>query len=413
MFRHIGRVLRDAPDAGASKAITSTLIEQVVARVYAAAALTFGALAVGPAFAGQRSMDQRWAWVFGLLLFSGLAGSAIAGLMRRWVRPAAAIVAVSYVLMVMSWPFAASNISHVDPQPPWIFGLCNVAMAAAVVAFSEWVAGIYVLVVPEAWCLIRLTPSGRQVGIERALQDAGYVYILGMAVLVVAIILRRTAAEVDQRHDTATTRYASATSAHEVEKQRMAVDALLHDSVLTTLLQASRAGSPQEQRLAAKMAINSLNVIADTEDDVGRQHEPISAAEIHDRFAELQTELGVPVTLVTGGPTDHEIPYAVAETLFAAGLQALVNSVQHAGPTVTERSVTVVWTAECVTVTVEDDGAGFDPTVPSARLGVRVSIIERMEAVCGTTVIDSAPGKGTRVVLTWAHAVGEASLGPH
>ncbi|WP_148061265.1 sensor histidine kinase [Frondihabitans sp. PhB188] len=388
-----------------SKAITSTLVEQAIARVYAGIALVFGATAVGPAFSGQRVMDQRWAWVFGLLLFSGLTASAMAGVLVRWVRPASGVVAVAYFLMVVSWPFAVSDITHVQPQPPWLWGLCNVAMAAAVVGFSELLAGAYVFAVSVAWCLIRLTPSGGAVGIERALQDAGYVFILGMAVLLVALMLRRTALEVDQRHIVATTRYATATKEHEFEKQRMTVDALLHDSVLTTLLQVSRADTPAQQRLAARMAITSLNVIADTEESFDQQHAPVTAGEVTTRFQQIRAELGVPVTLRITGPDAHDIPHAVAETLFAAALQALVNSVQHAGPAVTVRSVTVDWTGTCVTVTIRDDGQGFDTAAPSPRLGVRVSIIERMDAIGGTTVIDSAPGQGTRVALTWVHPV--------
>lgn len=405
MVERFCRVLRVLPAEFGPKTITTGLIEQIIARMYAAVALVFGALAVGPAFTGQPAMNQLWAWVFGLAIFTGFAGSAVAGILRRRVRTAAGVVAVSYALMVVSWPFAATDISIVQAGTPWLWGVCNVAMAAAVVAFTEWGGGIYILVVSLAWFLLRLTPPGGSAGLERALQDAGYVFILGIAVLIVVLFLRRSAAAVDARHVTATTRYAAATRDLETEKQRVTVDSLLHDTVMTTLLHVSRAETAEEKRLAARMAIKSLNVIADTEEHFDRAHAPMSAAEIETRFRQLQTELGVPVVLRTSGPTQHEIPHAVAETLFSAALQALVNSTQHAGPSVTERSVTVEWTDSCVSVTVADDGQGFDPAAPSDRLGVRVSIIERMEAVGGTVDIDSTPGEGTRVTLTWIHPV--------
>ena len=55
-----------------------------------------------------------------------------------------------------------------------------------------------------------------------------------------------------------------------------------------------------------------------------------------------------------------------------------------------------------IQVEVGDDGAGFElAAVPTERLGVRVSILERMSSAGGHAEITSAPGSGTRVVLSW------------
>ncbi|WP_157887851.1 ATP-binding protein [Frondihabitans sp. PAMC 28766] len=401
MFGHVGRIVRNNPDEGPSRTITTHLIEQVIARGYAGTAFLFGATSIGPAFTGQPVMNQTWAWVFGLTLFSALTFSAIAGLAIRQVRLAAILVAVPYLLMVVSWPFAATDITRVQPTTPWIWGLCGLAMAAAAVGFNEWVAGIYIFVLSATWVFIRLTPAGGEVGYARAFQDAGYTFLIGTTVLTITMLLRRTATHVDHAYTAATTKYARATKEHEYEKQRNTVDALLHDSVLTTLLQASRADTPQTRRLATQMAFRSLNVIADTEDDFDRHHAPLTATEITDRFEALKTHLSIPVTLTTTGPSDHSIPFTVAEALFAAAEQALVNSAQHAGPTVTFRTITVTWTHTTVTITITDDGKGFDTTQRCDRLGVRVSIIERVETIGGHVTINSHPGHGTRTTLTW------------
>jgi signal transduction histidine kinase len=51
---------------------------------------------------------------------------------------------------------------------------------------------------------------------------------------------------------------------------------------------------------------------------------------------------------------------------------------------------------------VADTGAGFDvDAVPPDRLGVRISIRERVDAVGGATEIRSVPGAGTTIVMTW------------
>ena len=58
-----------------------------------------------------------------------------------------------------------------------------------------------------------------------------------------------------------------------------------------------------------------------------------------------------------------------------------------------------------IEVEIGDAGAGFDPaTVPTERLGVRVSIIERIASAGGHAEITSKPGHGTVVMLRWPDA---------
>ncbi|MEZ5190189.1 MAG: hypothetical protein R2717_04415 [Schumannella sp.] len=53
-----------------------------------------------------------------------------------------------------------------------------------------------------------------------------------------------------------------------------------------------------------------------------------------------------------------------------------------------------------MTIMITDQGAGFDPSsVPEDRLGVRGSIVRRMEDVGGAARVWSSPGGGTSVVL--------------
>ena len=95
------------------------------------------------------------------------------------------------------------------------------------------------------------------------------------------------------------------------------------------------------------------------------------------------------------GPEGEPDPYA------AAAAEAVRNSNRHAHST-TPTTVTVSLDSPKLTVVVADDGRGFDPqTVPADRLGITVSIRDRMAAIGGSADIDSAPGRGTRVSLRW------------
>ena len=51
---------------------------------------------------------------------------------------------------------------------------------------------------------------------------------------------------------------------------------------------------------------------------------------------------------------------------------------------------------------IGDNGAGFDAdTVPTERLGVRVSIVERVGNAGGLARVVSAPHHGTTITVLW------------
>ncbi|WP_127792766.1 sensor histidine kinase [Agromyces sp. LHK192] len=84
--------------------------------------------------------------------------------------------------------------------------------------------------------------------------------------------------------------------------------------------------------------------------------------------------------------------------LDAAVAQCFVNVGRHAG--VDDVELLVGLGGGEVTIAVIDSGAGFDlASVPSDRIGIRTSIVGRMEQVGGTARIWSTVGVGTTIVL--------------
>jgi signal transduction histidine kinase len=76
--------------------------------------------------------------------------------------------------------------------------------------------------------------------------------------------------------------------------------------------------------------------------------------------------------------------------------EALTNVAKHARATTCH--VYLQGLAHSVLVTIEDDGSGFDPRDSGRGLGL-ISIRERATQLGGTVRIETAPGRGTRVLL--------------
>lgn len=108
----------------------------------------------------------------------------------------------------------------------------------------------------------------------------------------------------------------------------------------------------------------------------------------------LNREGAMPVTLqVVGEPVPLD---ASAEVLvLRAAQECLANARRHAAADAV--TVTVDFSgSERVTLTITDDGEGFDPTLPSSGFGLD-GMRARARDVGGSVVLTSAPGAGTSV----------------
>jgi len=115
---------------------------------------------------------------------------------------------------------------------------------------------------------------------------------------------------------------------------------------------------------------------------------------------------------VHGAEPRPRLPAATEIALFRVAQEALTNIVKHARAS----AVSIALRAEpgLVTLTVADDGAGFDGEAPAIAAGMGMaSMRERAEAVGARPRIESARGRGTRVIVEAPHVAAPQPAAAH
>jgi len=175
------------------------------------------------------------------------------------------------------------------------------------------------------------------------------------------------------------------------DAERAEIAAHLHDSVLQTLalIQRSSGDAAQVARLARAQERDLRDWL------YGPRPTAVAtiAGAVREAGAEVEDRHGVALELVVVGDTPMD---SGAGALVSALREAMLNAVRHAGAPV---SVYVEVGPDGVEAFVRDRGPGFDQaTVPPDRLGVRESIIGRMERHGGSAQVRS-DADGTEVRL--------------
>lgn len=190
-------------------------------------------------------------------------------------------------------------------------------------------------------------------------------------------------------------------------EERAELAAHVHDSVLHTLTLIQRnAHDPREVARLARSQERELRtwLYAPRADP-----DEMFAAAVQKIAGEVEDHHGVPVEVVCVGDCALSEPRGDSGDRMAGGdmrlvavlqaaREAMVNAAKYSGA----GSVSVYAEVEgdSVEIFVRDRGKGFDiDAIPTDRMGVRGSIIGRMERNGGTATIRTAPGEGTEVRL--------------
>ncbi|ROQ40000.1 signal transduction histidine kinase [Frondihabitans sp. PhB188] len=350
-----------------------------------------------PEYVGDHRPDR-----FPLLVVAlCLAGSMVAPLPLALARSTGLLrtglwlPVASYVALLVVEPFTLR-----DPLPlgstPWLLGLSLIAFSCTALAESNpFRAGVICLGIDAALAVV----YADRLPIAHTLITNFGLLLLAAGLIAGVRALRARADRADQAEERARMLFEDHQRQGALEAERVRTDALLHDTVLAALLAAAGNDAPDR---AAGMARAALDIVSATST---RPQTPPRIASLGTALSNAEADLarfrGV-ATLDLTRLDALELPSEVAEALISATVQALRNSVTHAGPSARRTAAGSRLDDGGLRITVSDDGSGFDlGSIPQERLGVRVSILERVRHVGGSASIHSAPGEGTTVVLEW------------
>jgi signal transduction histidine kinase len=206
------------------------------------------------------------------------------------------------------------------------------------------------------------------------------------------------------------------------ERNRLARD--LHDSVTQSLfsinltIEATRMLLRRDTDAAERQLLNLSERTKETLAEMRHLIYSLRPAEMEDqglvaalkRWGErVRHEHLLPVEIIVEPGPRPQLSELAERELFRVAQEALNNVLKHAQAT--QARVRLGVTAAGVTLTIEDNGVGFDTGAPlrADSFGTR-GMRERVALLGGDLAIDSAPGQGTQIVVTLPPTVETTAL---
>lgn len=379
-----------------------TRIDKIVGRVFSLAALATTVETFANAVSQTRYLDATILYAsIGLIMatqvyavFSFWFGSAHK---RAYV-----FHGLAYAVAFALYPFSVlPTAEFAEGFRPWLWWATGTASMAMGMHLAKWWSVGYLVIMPLSWFVLRQTPIGGSGTLGSAILDSAYIILFSAAVLSLVGLLRTAALRLDWKNEETAESAVQRAVQEATEFERQRLDDLVHDSVLTTLLLAAKSNSADQQKLAAQSALDASAKIQQAYAEPLSETQDVSVGAYLDalRVTIERTFDDCAVNLTTAA--DFLIPSQVGLALSEATIQALTNSVQHAGKKAV-REVRLKADHHGLKIVVKDNGRGFWVSkVPKDRFGLRHSIHRRMERIGGFAKVDSAPRKGATVVLRW------------
>lgn len=290
------------------------------------------------------------------------------------------------VVVLLGWLQVSAGFEGWWPQT------ASAALAAAVslgvgAQMPQSVVGILLTLVGAGWPSAASTQTAETSPGLTAFR-LGQLAIVYAVALAASSALRATARNTDLTGEQARRRQERRIVRQSDAAAAEAIRRVVHDTVLNTLeAVANGVGQARWKQLTERCRadLRALSHLA----EVSSSHHVAD-------LAESVRHLGLTVEVDDQWHADP--PELVTEALIGATREALLNTAKHSGVSVATVRTRV--DADAAWVEVTDSGAGFADQ-PGSGVGLRTAVVRTMQDVGGLAVVDTAPGRGTRVSLTW------------
>ncbi len=312
---------------------------------------------------------------------------------------------IATLVILLTWELQVQPGAQIpEGFQPWIWWAAGIAAISSFGGFSVAWATIFSLLIPAAYFVVHVRELGGGAAPLIVAQDVALTVLFSGTISSLVLVLRYEASKVDLANGRATEAAIVAATSAAADAERARVDALVHDSVLTTLLVAAKAQTAEEEKAAAELAAAAIQRLNLAQTEMQNPGGNISVASLFSALEE-SVRRGFPsVQVDVQGANDYPIPEVVASALTGATLQAVSNSITHAGSSA-QRIVMLRAAKSRIKIVVKDNGRGFRPSrVIKSRLGLKLSVIDRVEAVGGRVFIDAKPGVGATIVIEWSRS---------
>lgn len=322
---------------------------------------------------GRKARNNLWLWAFAVLSF--------------------AAVILLPLLQVAEFPV-------VDVFEPWVWWSVGLAALSAGITGDRLGFMVFVPLISLAWMLTHVYLIGGPQAWANGLKDGLYVFFLAGGVSGLIALVRDWAKKVDVENSNLILSHMEKAKSDALEKEDNLIDSLIHDSVLHTFLAAANAKSKEEGLIASQLAGFSVTKFKNLEND-NHQDGSVTVLGLLRalRKAVMAMGRGVEVELKAGGL--DRVTIEVGQALTEAALQAVDNALVHSKA----NKILVTLDSQIdseIEIQVVDNGVGFKPNrIPADRLGIKISILSKMELIGGKAEVISSARSGTTVKLRW------------
>jgi signal transduction histidine kinase len=383
--------------------IATARVDRLLGRTFAAGAVALSIESGFNFYSQLQYLNQTLAWTLVAILWA----TTLSVIYTFWFGSAnylfMKIHGLYMLVVIVSWPLTlAKEVPQDGTFYPWIWWGVDTGYVAIALSFKWRGTLVYYASCMFVMQFMFAFPIGGSHSTITLITDSAFTLLTNACLSIIGLLIRDAAQRSDAANSEAVQAEIMRAEAEGKAREKLRIDGLIHDSVLTALISASQAKSDDEAKASSELAASALTKLSAAQRGDSTSSS-LYCGELFDSIIlaarRIDPELRYKKNCSTSIPVDSQVASALTE----ATIQALNNSVLHAGPN-SSRELSLKSTSSALKIVIKDDGVGFRVSqVNRGRLGIKISIMGRMEAVKGSAHVVSSPGQGTTVILEWSN----------